>query len=112
MTRRIFRINFENLPLLRSEDLVESEVLLGVLKKEVPKAINKAIKEKKTYATVFEINSSNVYVEIHKKDWVNALNSCVEFHAKEEEYETCVELNNTIKSLTKNKQTDGRVERV
>ena len=112
MTRRPFRINFENLPLLRSEDLVESEVLLGVLKKEVPKAISKAIKERKSYATVFEINSFNVFVEIHKKDWVNALNSCLELHAKEEEYEACIELDKTIKSLTKNKEKYGRVERV
>ena len=101
MNKRPFRVNFENLDEMTSEDLVESEVLVRVLKNEVPKAISKAIKDKKTYATVFEINSFNVFVEIHKKDWINALNSCIELHAKDEEYEACGELSKTIESLKK-----------
>ena len=102
-SRRPFSVNFENIDHIRSEDLIESEVLIGVLKKEVPKAIKKAIKEKKTYATVFEINSFSVFVEIHKKDWINALNSCVALHMEKEEYEACGEISKTIQSLTKNK---------
>lgn len=101
MKKRPFRVNFENIDDMRSEDLVESDVLVKVLKNEVPKAITKAIKEKKTYATVFEINSFNVFVEIHKKDWVNALTSCIALHAKDEEYEACGELTKTIESLKK-----------
>lgn len=101
MKKRPFRVNFENIDDMRSEDLVESEVLVKVLKNEVPKAITKAIKEKKTYATVFEINSFGVFVEIHKKDWISALNSCIELHAKAEEYEACGELTKTIEFLKK-----------
>jgi hypothetical protein len=101
MNKRPFRVNFENIEDMRSEDLVESEVLVKVLKTEVPKAINKAIKEKKSYATVFEINTFNVFVEIHKKDWISALSSCIDLHTKQEEYEACAELAKTIESLKK-----------
>jgi sugar/nucleoside kinase (ribokinase family) len=101
MNKRPFRVNFDNLDEMRSEDLVESNVLINVLKIEVPKAINKAIKEKKTYATVFEINSFGVFVEIHKKDWISALNSCVALHIKDEEYELCGELTKTLETLIK-----------
>lgn len=97
---------------MHADQLVESEVLLSVLKKEVPKAINAAIKEKKTYATVFEINTFGVFVEIHKKDWISALNSCIEMHAKKEEYEVCVEINKTVELLSKKLEKHGRVERV
>jgi hypothetical protein len=101
MNKRPFRVNFENISEMRSEDLIESEILVKVLKVEVPKAIKKAIQERKTYATVFEINSFGVFVEIHKKDWVSALNSCIALHAKDEEYEACGELTKTIDSLSK-----------
>lgn len=103
MNKRPFRVNFENLSDMRSEDLIESETLVKVLKTEVPKAINKAIKEKKTYATVFEINSFGVFVEIHKKDWINAINSCISLHAKDEDYEACGELTKTLEAITKTK---------
>lgn len=101
MNKRPFRVNFENLDEMRSEDLIESQTLVRVLKLEVPKAINKAIKERKTYATVFEINSFGIFVEIHKKDWISALNSCIALHAKEEEYEACGEITKTLESLSK-----------
>lgn len=103
MNKRPFRVNFENLSEMKSEDLVGSEVLVKVLKTEVPKAINKAIEEKKLYAVVFEINTSGVYVEIHKKDWVSAINSCIDLYTKEEEYEKCGELTKTLHLLTKTK---------
>jgi hypothetical protein len=102
--RRPFRVNFENLHNIKSDDLVNSEVLVDVLKKEVPKAVNKAIKERKMYATVFEINSFGVFVELHKKDWISALTSCLDLYIKQENYEACVEINKTIESLSK-KQT-------
>jgi len=101
MNKRPFRVNFENLSDMRSEDLIESETLMRVLKTEVPKAINKAIKEKKVYATVFEINSFGIFVEIHKKDWINAINSCITLHAKDEDYEACGELTKTLEAITK-----------
>jgi hypothetical protein len=103
MNKRPFRVNFENLSDMKSEDLVGSEVLVKVLKVEVPKAINKAILEKKLYAAVFEINTSGIYVEIHKKDWINAINSCIDLYTKEEEYEKCGELTKTLQLLTKTK---------
>jgi hypothetical protein len=101
ISKRPFRVNFENIDETKSEDLVESEVLVQVLKVEVPKAINKAIKERKIYATVFEINSFGIFVEIHKKDWISALNSCISLHAKKEEYEACGEITKTLELLSK-----------
>jgi len=108
MTTRPFRVNFENMSNLKTEDLLESDVLIRVLKKEVPKAITVAIKQKKTYATVFEINALGVFVEIHKKDWIGALSSCMELHMSQEEYESCIDIRKTIESLTKkNKKTEA-----
>lgn len=116
MVARPFRVNFENINQIKSQDLENSEVLIQVLKKEVPKAVKKAIKEKKSYATVFEINSFSVFVEIHKKDWVNALNSCVELYTMNEEYEACSEISKIIKTLTEKKnqklEEHGKHQRV
>jgi hypothetical protein len=108
MGRRPFRINFENIYEMTAEDLVESEALITILKKEVPKAIDTAIKHKKAYASVFEINTFGVYVEIHKKDWVNALNTCLDLHTKEEDYESCVPISKTIELLKEKKQKNGQ----
>jgi hypothetical protein len=112
MNKRPFRVNFENFYDMRTEDLLESDVLICVLKQEVPKAIDKAIKSRKTYATIFEINTFSVFVEIHKKDWVNALLSCVALHTEKEEYEACIQISKTIELLNKKNEKHGQTERV
>lgn len=110
--KRPFRVNFENIYELTTENLLESDVLVRVLKQEVPKAIDRAIKEKKTYATIFEINTFNVFVEIHKKDWINALSSCMQLYTDKEEYEACIEISKTLELLNKKNEKHGKPERV
>lgn len=114
MKSRPFRVNFEDIYEMRAEDLMESEAMMTVLKQEVPKAIDIAIKERRSYATIFEINSFGVYIEIHKKDWINALNACLTMFANEEAFEKCSEISKTIIKLesTNKKKGDGKLERV
>lgn len=114
MKSRPFRVNFEDIYEMRAEDLIESEALMTVLKNEVPKAIELAIKERKTYAIVFEINSFGVYIEIHKRDWINALSSCLTMFANQEEFERCSEISKLIVRLesTAKKKGNGKLERV
>lgn len=112
MNRRPFRVNFEDIYEMRAEDLIESEALMNVLKIEVPKSIEIAVKERRTYATVFEINSFGVYVEIHKKDWINALTSCLTMFTEEEDYESCAKVSKTLALLNKKSEKSGKPERV
>ena len=110
--KRPFRVNFENIHDMRTEDLLHSDVLIRVIKQEVPKAIDRAIKEKKTYATVFEINTFDVFIEIHKKDWINALSSCMQLHTDSEEYEACIQISKTLELLNKKNEKYGQPQRV
>jgi hypothetical protein len=87
-----------------SKDIVESAILKNLLKTSIPECISNALKEKKIYACIFEINDTNHFVEIHKKDWISALEACVIFYAEDEEYEKCSEVNNLIKEI-KEKQS-------
>jgi len=110
--KRPFRVNFENIHDMRTEDLLHSDVLIRVIKQEVPKAIDKAIKERKTYATIFEINTFGVFIEIHKKDWISALSSCMQLHTEKEEYEACIEISKTLELLNKKNENYGQPQRV
>ena len=67
---------------IASKDIVESAILKNLLKINIPECINNALKEKKIYACIFEINDTNHFIEIHKKDWISALEACVIFHAE------------------------------
>jgi hypothetical protein len=83
------RAIFENIGTLSAQDIEASNILKGLLKVEVPKAIEYAIQNKKTFASIFEINDSNSYIELHKNQWVSALETCILFYVEEEDYEAC-----------------------
>lgn len=89
-----------------SKDIMESAILKNLLKTSVPECISNALKERKLYACIFEINDTSHFIEIHRKDWISALESCVVLHAEDEEYEKCSEINNLIKEI-KEKQKDS-----
>jgi hypothetical protein len=97
--KRPIRAVFPDVYNLTSESIASSAILKDLLKTEVPKAIEIAFKEKKIYASVFEINASSYFIEIHKKDWVTALETCVVFNVELENYEACSFINNLIKTI-------------
>jgi hypothetical protein len=102
---RPIRAMFPDIQHLMSEDIKSSDILKQLLKDEVPKSIKKAHKEKKTYACVFEINNSNHYLEIHKKDWIDSLNSCIVFNVELEEYDKCTEITQLIEEIKSTKSS-------
>jgi hypothetical protein len=96
---RPVRALFPDIYNLTAQDIASSAILKDLLKAEVPKAIRSAHKEKKIYACIFEINASNYYIEIHKKDWLTALETCVMFNVESENYEACTEINEIMKEV-------------
>jgi poly(A) polymerase Pap1 len=99
--RKTVRAIFEDAEQLTLDQLQESNILKLLLKAEVPNAIEYAIIHKKTFASIFEINSSNNFIEIHKNYWADALSTCLHWYINdgEEDYEKCSHLTKLIESL-------------
>lgn len=104
MKKRIARALFENLSEVSKESLLESESFKKLIKDQAPNAIEEAYKGKKVFASLFEINTSGNFIEIHRNYWIQALESCLIWYIEDEDYETC----NNIKNLVKELQTKQR----
>lgn len=104
-TLRPVRAIFDNIEQLSTEDIKSSNILLNLLKQEVPTAIEFAVSNKKTFATIFEINSSSSYLEIHKNYWEEALNTCLRLFLSDEEenYEMCHRISKLIDAIQSKK---------
>lgn len=93
------RAVFDNLYNLRSEDIEKSDQLKELLKNQVPKAIKLAQESNKIFASIFEINSTGAYLEIHKNHWISALETIILWRVEsdlEEDYKTCAEIRDLI----------------
>ena len=99
--RKTVRAIFDNAEQLTQDEIEDSDVLKLLLKVEVPKAIEDAMIHKKTFASIFEINSSNNFIEIHKNYWADALSTCLHWYINdgEEDYEKCSHLTQLIEAL-------------
>lgn len=104
--KRPIRALFDNPELLKSEDVAKSEILKDLLKSHVPLAIENAIIKKKIYASIFEINDSNQFIEIHKNNWVQALETCLVWYVEDEDYEMCNHIKNLIFTIQDNKKAN------
>lgn len=104
--KKPIRALFDNPELLRSEDVAKSEILKALLKSHVPLAIEDAIIKKKIYASVFEINDSKHFVEIHKNNWIQALETCLVWYVEDEDYEMCNHIKNLIFTIQNNKKAN------
>jgi hypothetical protein len=94
--RHTVRAIFDNPEYLRAEDIAQSEILKSLIKQHVPLAIENSIIGNKIYASIFEINDSNHYIEIHKNHWVQALETCLVWYVDDEDYEMCNHIKNLI----------------
>jgi hypothetical protein len=99
--KRIVRALFDSIESLTPEEIASSDALKGLLKAQVPFAIREAFNSRKQYATIFEINSTSHFIEIHKKDWVKAIETCIIWYLESEEYEECSKLKDLIVQLQK-----------
>jgi hypothetical protein len=97
--RKIPRALFEPLEDIRAADLLESEALLSMVKKETPAAIKEAFEGNKTFATLFEINGLNLYLDIPKQYWISALEQCINFMLEEEKFEDCISIKKLIDEI-------------
>lgn len=101
--RRKVKAMIQNLDQASYEDLVKSESLRDLVIRETPLAIKLAIKNRLSFATIFEINNTNNFVEIHKRDWIPALESCIAYYVDKENYEECTKINSVVEELKKTK---------
>lgn len=113
--RQIPKAFFEPLEDIRTSDLLDNEALIRMIKVETPLAIEEAFKNKKTFATLFEINGIGLYLDIPKPSWIHALESCINFKLEEEEFEDCIKLRDLIEEIKKpikripKKKDNGRI---
>lgn len=99
--REIPKAFFEPLEDIRTSDLLDNEALLSMIKKEVPIAIEEAFLNKKTFATLFEINGLGLYLDIPRNHWISALEQCIKFKLDEEKFEDCIKLRDLIEEIKK-----------
>jgi len=100
MSKRVIpRAVFEPLSGVQASDLIDNPPLLNMIRNETPPAIEEAFRAKKTFATIFEINTSGYYVDIPRMYWIPALEECIKLNLVDEKYEECLKLNNLIEEI-------------
>ena len=107
--RKPVRALFDNLDSLTSDQISKSDILKELIKKHVPLAIEEAIVDKKIYASLFEINDSGQYIEVHKNQWVQALETCLVWYVEDENYEMCTHIKNLIQTI-QDKSKTGKIQ--
>lgn len=109
--RKVVRAMFDNLDMMTAEDIAGSEILKKLLSENVPLSIKRAHSSKSTHASIFEINSSETYLEIHESQWIPALETIIGWYSDEkvQDYEKCAEIAKLIETLkTGNKPKNKR----
>jgi hypothetical protein len=99
--REIPKAFFEPLEDIQASDLLDNEALLRMIKAETPIAIEEAFHNKKTFATLFEINGMGLYIDVPKQYWIPALEQCINFMLEEERFEECIKLRDLIEEIKK-----------
>jgi hypothetical protein len=97
--RRKVRATILGVETIEQEDLKKSVILKDLVISETPNAIEEAMTTRSNFATIFEVNDSGNYVEIHKRDWISALQACLIYCVKKENYESCSKINKLIDKL-------------
>lgn len=107
--RKVVRAVFDNPHGLSPESVSESKELKNLIKSQLPEVIRLALEHGKQYASVFEINDSSFYLEIHKKNWIQALETCVIWYIEDENYETCTKIKDLIQQI-KNRGRKNKID--
>lgn len=102
--RKTIRAVFDDIENLTFEEIQKSQQLKDLLKSQVPLAIYDSFLAGRQYACIFEINASDCYLEIPKRDWVPALETCISWFLETEEYEKCTKIKLIISDI-QNKPT-------
>ena len=99
--RTIPKAMFQPLDGLTATDILDNQGFTSLVKAETYPAIKEAFANKKTFATLFQINMTGNYIDIPKQYWVSALEECIKFNLAEEKFEDCVEIKNLIDEIKK-----------
>jgi hypothetical protein len=83
------RAIFDGVHDLKTEDVVKSAPFKLLLKEKTPQIIEESYKANSVFATLFEINDSGCFIELHRNDWINALEACIAMYVEDEDYNTC-----------------------
>ena len=103
--RSIPKAIFEPWENIEAADLLETASLVELVKRETPKAIRDAFISRKTFATLFQINHSENYVDIPKSYWVTALEECIKYLIEEQRYEECKDVKKLIDDIKLSSKT-------
>lgn len=110
-TRKIPRALFEPLEDIKASDLITNEALINLVKKETFLAIEEAFRNKKTFATLFEVNGTGMYIDIPKQYWIPALEQCINFMLEDERFEECIPIKTLIDQIKKPFKTVNKIEK-
>lgn len=97
--KKVMRAVFDNPHDLHAEEVSSSKELRKLIKQQAPESIKAAFEGGKQYACLFEINDSSCYVELHRKNWVQALETCLLWHVEDEDYEACKGIKDLIHQI-------------
>ena len=97
--RKTVRAVFNNIELLHADDISKSEELKKLIKIQLPEVIGEALSQNKIYASLFEINDSSCYIDIHKNNWVQSLETCLLWYVEDENYEMCTKIKDLIHKI-------------
>lgn len=103
-SRQVPLLDVFNLQGATPEEICESEQFSTFLYTITPQAIEEAIRTRKQVATLFQIHGKEVVVEIEKEDWSKAIDQCIEYQSRKEEYELCSELRDIKSKIPKSKK--------
>ncbi len=97
--RQIPKAIFEPWEGIAAEELLETPQLVTLVKKEAPLAIREAFNNKKTFATLFQVNHSEYYIDIPKPYWIDALEECIKYLLEDQKYEECSDIKKLIDDI-------------
>ena len=108
--KKVLKAIFNNLESLTQEQIVSIAPLKELMRTQIPLAIEDAHKNKKIFASIFEINSSGLFVELHKKDWEQALETCIMWEIEHQNFEECNRIKKLIETIKEKRSIKLKVK--
>ena len=108
--KKVIRAVFDDPNGVSPESVANSQDLKKLIKLHVYDYIKTAFESNKTFAPLFEINDSSYYVELHRKHWVQALETCMIWYVEDENYEMCTKIKDLIKDINGKKKNKLNLE--
>ena len=103
--RQIPKAVFEPWESITADDLLQTPQLVELVKKEAYRAVKDAFENRKTFATLFQVNHSEYFIDIPKPYWVPALEECIKYLIEEQRFEECKDIKKLIDSIKAGSKT-------